>query len=96
MGLWWQSTKYTLPSGKTIDEVKNEVATNAYYSLRSLGYTTTVQPGDVTGEKTGVIVLVGYLQISGSDYWEVVICSGSQTDRNTVVSTLGILHTDYF
>jgi hypothetical protein len=96
MGLWWEWKKYTLPSGKTVNDVKNEVATNAYYGLPSLGYTAKVQAADVIGQKTGVMVAVAYLQISGQDYWEVVSCCGDQTDRNEVVSQLGILHADYF
>jgi hypothetical protein len=45
MGLWWEWSTYTLPSGKTIDDVKNLVATNTFYGLPSLGYTDNRDPG---------------------------------------------------
>jgi len=96
MGLWWEWSKYTLPSGKTVDDVKNLVATNASYGLPSLGYTDIEVTADVHGLKKGVIVAVVYLQISGPDYWQVVSCAGEKSDLNEVVGQLGILHTDYF
>lgn len=30
MGLWLEWSKYNLPTGKTVDDVKNLVATNVY------------------------------------------------------------------
>ncbi|HTV54441.1 MAG TPA: hypothetical protein VMI06_05950 [Terriglobia bacterium] len=55
MGLWWEWSKYTLPSGKTVDDVKNLVATNTSYGLPSLGYTDIKVAADVHGSKGGVI-----------------------------------------
>ena len=96
MGLWWKWSKYTLPSGKTVDDVKNLIATNTSYGLPSLGYTDIEVAEDVHGLKKSVIVAVVYLQISGQDYWQVVNCAGDKTDLNQLVDQLGILHTDYF
>jgi len=96
MGLWWEWSKYTLPSGKTIDDVKNLVATNPYYGLPSLGYADIAVAADVHGVNKGIIVAVVYLSISGPDYWQVVSCAGDKTDLNELVAQLGILHTDYF
>ena len=98
MGLWWEWSKYTLPSGKTVDDVKTLVATNTSYGLPSplLGYTSIKVAADVQGVKKGVLAAVVYLQMSGQDYWQVVSCDGDKTDLNELVSTLKILHTDYF
>jgi len=98
MGFWWEWSKYTLPSGKTVDDVKTLVATNTSYGLPSplLGYTDIKVAADVHGVKTGVIAAIAYLHITGHDYWQVVSCVGDKTDLNELVSTLGILHTDYF
>ena len=98
MGFWWEWSKYTLPSGKTVDDVKNLVATNTYYGLPSslLGYTDIKVAADVHGVKGGVIAAVAYLHMNGQDYWQVVCSTGNKTDLNELVSTLGILHTDYF
>jgi hypothetical protein len=96
MGLFWTAKKYNLPSVKTVDDVKNLVATNAYYGLPSLGYTATVQPGDVAGVKGSVIIAVAYLGITGSEYWELVTTNGDKTDLSAVVDQLAILHRDYF
>jgi hypothetical protein len=96
MGLWWEWSKYSLPSGKTVDDVKNLVATNTFYGLPSLGYTGIEVAGDVHGTKTGVIVAVAYLQISGNEYWQVVNCAGDKTDLKVLIAQLKILHTDYF
>jgi hypothetical protein len=98
MGLWWEWSKYALPSGKTVDEVKDLVATNMFYGLPSplLGYTDIKVAADVQGVKKGVIAAVVYLHMSGQDYWQVVSCAGDKTDLNELVSTLGILHADYF
>ncbi len=96
MGLWWEWSKYNLPSGKTIDDVKNLVATNAYYGLPSLGYTGIAVGADVHGSKGAVIVAVTYLQISGSEYWQVVSCAGDKSDLDELIGQLGILHADYF
>jgi len=51
MGLWWEWSRYTLPSGKTIDDVKNLIATNTSYGLPSLSYTDIKVAADVLGEK---------------------------------------------
>jgi hypothetical protein len=96
MGLWWEWSTYNLPSGKTIDDVKNLVATNPYYGLPSLGYTGIAVAADVHGVKGGVIVAVTYLPMTGSNHWQVVSCNGDKTDLDQVVGQLGILHTDYF
>lgn len=96
MGLWWQSSKYNLPKGKTVDDVKNLVATNTSYGLPSLGYTGIKVGADVQGVNGSVIVAVTYLEIGGSEYWQVVMCAGDKTDLNALVDQLGILHTDYF
>ena len=78
MGLWWEWSKYTLTSGKTVDDVKNLVVTNTSYGLPSplLGYTDIKVVADVQGVKKGVIAAVVYLQISGQDYWQVVAAVG--------------------
>jgi hypothetical protein len=96
MGLWWEWSKYTLPSGKTVDDVKNLVATNAYYGLPSLGYTGIKVAADVQGKKGGVNVFVAYLHMSGQDYWQVLNCDGSKTDLDEILAQLKILHNDYF
>jgi hypothetical protein len=96
MGLWWEWSKYTLPSGKTVDDVKNLVATNTSYGLPSLSYTDIEVAADVLGKKKGVIVAVVYLDISGQDYWQVVNCAGEKMDLDALVDQLKILHTDYF
>jgi len=96
MGLWWEWSRYTLPSGKTIDDVKNLIATNTSYGLPSLSYTDIKVVADVLGEKKGVVVAVVYLHISGQDYWQVVSCAGAKTDLNELLDQLKILHTDYF
>jgi len=96
MGLWWEWSKYNLPSGKTVDDVKNLVATNVYYGLPSLGYTGIEVGADVHGVNGGVIVAVTYLHIGGPEYWQVVNCAGDKTDLNEVLGQLGILHADYF
>ncbi len=96
MGLWWEWSVYALPSGKTIDDVKNLVATNTFYGLPSLGYTGIKVAADVHGTKKGVIVAVTYLEMSGPNYWQVVSCAGEKTDLDAVIGQLGILHTDYF
>lgn len=96
MGLWWEWSKYNLPSGKTVDDVKNLVATNEFYGLPSLGYTGIKVAADVHGTNKDVIVAVVYLQIGGQDYWQVVSCAGDKTDLDEVVGQLGILHNDYF
>ena len=96
MELWWEWSKYTLPSGKTVNDVLNLVATNVSYGLPSLGYGDIAVAADVHGQKKGVIVAVVYLQISGQDYWQVVSCAGDKTDLNELVGQLGILHADYF
>ena len=98
MGLWWEWSKYTLPSGKTVDDVKTLIATNTSYGLPSplLGYTDIEVGADVHGLKKGVIVAVAYLHISGQNYWQVVNCAGDKTDLSHLVDQLGILHTDYF
>jgi hypothetical protein len=95
MGLWWEWSKYTLPSGKTVDDV-NLVATKAFYGLSSLGYTDIKAAADVHGSKGGVIVGVVYPQISSQDYRQVVSCAGEEAYLNEVVGQFGILHTDYF
>jgi hypothetical protein len=91
MGLWWEWSRYNLPSGKTVDDVKNLVATNTSYGLPSLGYTDIAVGTDVHGTKGGVIVAVVSLGISGQEYWQVVSCAGNQTDLNDLVGQLGIL-----
>jgi len=96
MGLWWEWSKYTLPSGKTVDDVKNLVATNPYSGLPSLGYTGIAVGTDVHGSKGSVIVAVVYLGIGGSDYWQVLSTNGDRTDLNTLGEQLKILHRDYF
>jgi hypothetical protein len=96
MGLWWEWSKYNLPSGKTVDDVKNLVATNVYYGLPSLGYTDIEVGADVHGVKGGVIVAVTYLQIGGQEYWQVVSCAGDKTDLDVLLGQLGILHNNYF
>lgn len=96
MGLWWEWSNYTLPSGKTVDDVKNLVASNTSYGLPSIGYTDIQIAADVVGKKKGVIVAVAYLNRSGQDYWQVVNCAGEKTDLNVLVDQLAILHTDYF
>ena len=96
MGLWWEWSKYNLPSGKTVDDVKNLVATNVYYGLPSLEYTDIAVAADMHGFKGSVVVAVVYLQVSGQEYWQVVSCAGDQADLNEVVGQLGILHNDYF
>jgi hypothetical protein len=96
MGLWWEWSTYALPSGKTVDDVKNLVATNTFYGLPSLGYTDIAVGSDVHGVKGGVIVAVVYLGIGGQNYWQVVSCCGDKSDLNVLVGQLGILHADYF
>ncbi len=96
MGLWWEWSKYTLPSGKTVDDVKNLIATNTWHGLPSLGYTDIKVAADVQGKKKGVVVLVAYLHISGQDYWQVLNCAGTKTDLNELLGQLKILHNDYF
>ena len=96
MGLWWEWSKYTLPSGKTVDDVKTLVASNVYDGLPSLGYTGIAIAADVHGSKGSVTVAVAYLPIGGDEYWQVVSTDGSKTDLKAVVDSLGILHTDYF
>ncbi len=96
MGLWWAWSKYTVPSGKTTDDVKTLIATNTFYGLPSLGYTEIKVAADVQGQKKGVIVAVTFLQISGQDNWQVVSCAGEKTDLDELLGQLGILHEDYF
>jgi hypothetical protein len=96
MSFYWEWSIYNLPSGKTVDDVKNLVATNPDWGLPSLGYTGIKVGSDVHGEKGSIFVAVTYLPTSGSDYWQVVSCVGDKADLSSVVGNLGILHADYF
>ena len=47
MGLWWHWDKYKLPSGKTIHDVLNLIATNPPDNLTGLGYIAVATASDV-------------------------------------------------
>jgi len=94
MALWWEWSKYTLPSGKKIDDLKKAIADDTTNGLPSLGYTDIKVAGDeVHGQTKGDIIAVVYLPISGQDFWQVVSCAGSGPKEKvtTFLNALGIL-----
>lgn len=98
---WWNWSKYTLGSGHKIDDVYNALATYPD-GLQSLGYTDIKFDKDVRGTLGKFSVAVLFLEIGGSDYWQIVSCFGEGTvadaksDISSVIDTIKIQKTLYF